>query len=419
MIKKTRSHKKEWFIYLLTVMFLVFEMGVQVSPSVMTTALMHDLHLNTFQLGLMSGFYFYTYTAMQIPSGLLFDHHNPKIIISCAVFVCSLGALFFAFSANIYTAILARLLMGSGSAFAFISVLVVSADLFSHERFAVLTGITQMLAALGAMMGQIPLSSLVFRFGWRPVMIYTAFVGFGLTALIWLFVNYKRNLTPDTADRTYGIWQSLKNILQLKQTWLIALYAFLLWAPMSGFTSLWGIPYLETAFGMSDHQAAFLCSIMWVGLAVFSPILGWFSTALSRRKLPLWLSAFVGIIGFGLILFLKPSTSSWIIGIGIFAAGLACSGQALSFSLIKDMTHPKRKGTAIALNNMAVVISGAFFQPVIGKLLSVFQPDASSSTSLYSNTAFTYSLLLILGCYVLGFIIACFFLRETFCRSTY
>ena len=64
---------KAIMLYVLVVLFLVFEMGVQVSPSIMTNQLMHDLHIGTFGLGLMSGLYFYTYAAMQIPSGLLYD----------------------------------------------------------------------------------------------------------------------------------------------------------------------------------------------------------------------------------------------------------------------------------------------------------------------------------------------------------
>jgi MFS family permease len=419
MLKVKINNQAKWAIYCLTVLFLIFEMGVQVSPSVMTSQLMRDLHLNTFQLGLMSGFYFYTYTAMQIPSGLLFDFHNPRMIISTAILTCSLGALCFSFSINIYTAILARLLMGLGSAFAFISVLVVSADLFSHKYFALLTGITQMLAAIGAMMGQIPLSILVLKFGWRHVMIYIAVIGFLLTFLIWTFVNYERQEDIDiySTKSVRSIFKKLKLIVQVKQTWLIGLYAFLLWAPMSGFTSLWGIPYLETAFNLTHTKAASFAALMWIGLAIASPLLGWFSTAIHRRILPLWLSAFVGLLGFAVVLFSPAHANLWMISIGILLAGAACAGQALSFSLIKDINSPRQKATAIAFNNMAVVISGAFFQPIIGKLLSAFHSHHIMTTSVYSINAFRYSLLLILLCYLFATILAKFFLKESYCRS--
>ena len=93
--KKTTARIKALLLYSLVSMFLVFEMGVQVSPSVMASNLMHDLNLSAYALGIMSGVYFYTYTLMQIPSGLLFDRFKPKIIIVCAITICSSGALLF------------------------------------------------------------------------------------------------------------------------------------------------------------------------------------------------------------------------------------------------------------------------------------------------------------------------------------
>jgi hypothetical protein len=76
-----QSFKKSLWIYSIVSLFLIFEMAVQVSPSVMSSSLMQDLGISAFSLGLMSGIYFYTYTSMQIPSGLLFDRITPKIII--------------------------------------------------------------------------------------------------------------------------------------------------------------------------------------------------------------------------------------------------------------------------------------------------------------------------------------------------
>ena len=88
-------HLKSHIVYALAAAFLCYEMALQVSPSIMTSQLMRDLHIDAAGLGLMSGFYFYSYTAMQIPVGLLFDRFSAKLLISIAVVICSLGAIFF------------------------------------------------------------------------------------------------------------------------------------------------------------------------------------------------------------------------------------------------------------------------------------------------------------------------------------
>ena len=174
---KRTSTLKAGLMYGLTTLFLFFEMALQVSPSVMTTVLMHDLDLTALSLGLMSGCYFYSYALMQIPSGVLLDRFNPKYVISLAILICVGGCFLLAFSENMLEACLARLLMGLGSSFAFVSVLVITTDLFPAKYFAILTGVTQMLAALGAMSGQFPVHFLLGRLGWRNTLLIFALPG--------------------------------------------------------------------------------------------------------------------------------------------------------------------------------------------------------------------------------------------------
>ena len=401
------TNKKAIFLYCIVSFFLFFEMAIQVSPSVMSTQLMHDLNIGTFGLGIMSGVYFYTYTAMQLPSGLLFDKYNPRIIITASILICVLGTLLFSVSQNVYTCSLARLLMGSGSAFAFVAVLVVTADLFKSKYFATITGITQTLAALGAMAGQMPISVLVIRIGWRNTLLVLFLIGLVLSFTVWKLLNYERRCAE--IQHAYNqnhasTKQHLKCVIAQPQAWLIALYSCLLWAPMSSFASLWGVPFLTNVQHFEPTKAAFLCSLMWLGLAFASPVLGFISTAAQKRILPLAISALIGAISFGLIL--EYQLSPTIVGILLFSAGAACAGQALSFTVVKENNVKSAKGTAIAFNNMAVVISGAIFQPIIGKLLE------STEVGSFNISHFKSALLIVLFSYVISFVVALFFIKE-------
>ena len=221
-LKNKFSNIKTIVLYGIVSFFLFFEMAVQVSPSVMAGQLMHDLNIGTFGLGFMSGVYFYTYTAMQVPSGVLFDKYNPRIIISLAILVCALGTLLFSFAQSLLLGSIARLLMGTGSAFAFVAVLVVTADLFKAKYFAMMTGITQMLAAFGAMAGQMPISVLLSHVGWRPTLWILACIGFVLTIIVWKLLNYERAPAEHTTH-TINVKTDLKKIIYERQTWYIAL----------------------------------------------------------------------------------------------------------------------------------------------------------------------------------------------------
>lgn len=82
------------FIYILAALFLLYEMVLQVSPSIMTRNLMYDFHVGAATLGVMASVYFWSYTLMQTPVGLLFDRFSGRVLIAGAVFICSVGALF-------------------------------------------------------------------------------------------------------------------------------------------------------------------------------------------------------------------------------------------------------------------------------------------------------------------------------------
>ena len=78
-----------FLIFTLVCLFLLYEMGLQVFPSVMTESLMHDFTVSATSLSLLSSSYFYSYTLMQIPVGLLFDRLSAKGLIATALFLCS------------------------------------------------------------------------------------------------------------------------------------------------------------------------------------------------------------------------------------------------------------------------------------------------------------------------------------------
>lgn len=400
------SKTKAVFIFILAALFLFYEMGVQVSPSVMTSYLMKDLGLTAVSLGFMSGFYFYSYTLMQIPAGLIFDRFHVRWVVIVPLILCAAGSFFFAQADSIVGGSLGRLLMGTGSAFAFISVLVVASDLFDDKYFALLAGLTQMLAAFGAMMGEGPLVPLVENYGWRHTMLILAAIAVVLAVIIAIFVRYEKCDKFKCASQSNtpvqtNIFASLEILVKNKQTWFIAIYACLLWAPMSAFASLWGVPYFETVYGLTKSESANLVSLMWLGIALGSPVLGFMSDFLKSRTYVLSSVAFLGFIGFLMINAHLSTIPLWLVGVGLFVAGIACGGQALSFAVVKDNNSNTNIAAAIGFNNMAVVISGAIFQPLVGNFIS------DQSASHYQQ-----GIHLVTGCFLVGSVVALFLIRS-------
>ena len=410
---------KRWsiVIYAVATLFLLYEMALQVSPSVMTKDLMQSFGIGAAKLGLMSGFYFYSYTLMQIPAGMLIDRFGPRRLVTIAAVICGLGALFFGSTQTFGMAVLGRFFMGFGSAFAFICVLVVAARWFAKGAFALLVGIAQFLAAIGALSGELPLALAIEAIGWREMMMVLAFIGLGISALALIVIrDYPKGVKPHhKQESALRLLDKLKEILTHKQTYAIGAYAFCSWAPMVSFAALWGVPFLIELHGISNTHAALAVAMVWLGCAVSAPFLGWISDWMGQRRAPLQVTALVGLICAIAVIYIP--LPFWLTCILLLGVGVAGSGQIVTFALVRETNRPSMTGAAIGLNNMAVVAGGAIFQPLIGWILSLlWSGKMGSGAPIYQLSNYKTALLLMPLCFLLAWIVSTFFIKETYCK---
>lgn len=406
------------FICGLAALFYLYEFILQVSPGVMTNELMHDLTLNAAGLGFMSSCYYYAYASMQMPAGFLYDSLGPRRVVTAAIFVCSIGAIIFGMANTMAIASFGRLMMGAGSAFAFIGALVLISRWFDTKYFAILAGITQTLSSVGAVIGGGPLASSVEHYGWRHTILFVGAVGFILCIAFAIFVrNYPKGSQIQTREKLAEgeFISNLKRICTNSQSWLTAIYAFCSWAPITVFAALWGVPYMMSAYHLSATKASFAVSLIWVGIGVASPILGWLSDRMGSRNKPLSYVSILGVVSTVIIIFVPHVPFSLMLCM-LFLFGCAAGGQALSFAVVKDNNHTSVVGTAVGLNNMAVVVGGAIFQPLVGVLLQAhWTGKIVKGIHYYSVTNYQTALSIIPVCYLVGFIFSRFFIKETHC----
>jgi len=217
-----------WVIYLLVAMFLMYEMALQVAPSVMTAQVMADLNLNAKSLSAAVGVYFFSYAMMQIPCGMIFDRFNARSIMSVVVALCALSAWLMGHAESSFTLASARFLMGGASAFAFVGVLTVAYRWFSDKWYAFLVGITQLLASVGAVFGTAPLAEYLSSVTWHNAFNQLSIVGGVLALSIFLIVRQSPASTLDYVKGTkkISLRESFKEVGGNTQTWWLFFYAF-------------------------------------------------------------------------------------------------------------------------------------------------------------------------------------------------
>jgi MFS family permease len=392
-------------------LFFCYGFVQRVSPSVMVSELMRDFSASAAILGNLSAFYFYAYAALQVPVGLLMDRIGPRRLMTGAAAVAAAGSVLFAASEALAGAYLGRLLIGAGAAFSWVGVLTVLTQWFPARRFALFTGMAQAVGMAGAIFGQAPLALSVEQIGWRSTLIVVAAFGFAIAAGTWLVVRDK----PHEAASSDGIGASLKVLLSNRETWLNAIFGLSMTAPMLAFAALWAVPYLITLHGIDRAAAAGVVSFMFVGWAIGAPLMGWFSDRIGARKPVMLIGATINIATF-----LAAIQIPWLplsaLSVIIFINGLGASAMVLGFACAREHNPPQMSSTAMSIVNVAVIGSGALFQPLVGLLLDLQWDGAmAGGVRVYSADAFRIALsqISVAG---IGGLCATFLMKESLAR---
>ena len=90
-----------------------YEYFLRIAPSVMHTEIVRDFQLNATDFGMLSAFYFYAYTPMQLVIGVLIDRYSPRKIIMMAILACAADSYTFA-CIGVFYKVSAQHLLSSG-----------------------------------------------------------------------------------------------------------------------------------------------------------------------------------------------------------------------------------------------------------------------------------------------------------------
>lgn len=403
------------FVFAVGAVFYSYDFILQVSPSVMTQQLMDVFDANAAMLGSAAGLYYLSYTIMQVPAGLLIEQFRIRWVLFITIISCALGTVLYSAAPNIYVIGLGRLLMGGGSAFAFLSTLYLALQWLPTRLFPLFSGITQTLGSLGAAGGIAPLKHLTHAVGWRCAMLILGI--FGLVLAVLSFITVTEKDPPKKGHLKKQCRQMMRNFLDTfkhPQTWPISLYGFCIWGPIVGFAALWGVKYLQTAYHLSSTTAGWGVTCIWLAMAVACPIFGWLSQHLRRRKLFLLILSAIGLIS-TLDLLLNIDQPIWLVFIALIGLGLAGSSQSLTFAVITDNQPSHLASAAHGFNNMMLVIGGFIFQTLIGLLLDLFNyPHPVHGGPIYTTHTFQLALAIMPILYIMAFCISLLFIRETF-----
>lgn len=408
------SGARAWLVWAAGALFFCYAFFLRTSPAVMADELMRDFAVGGALLGNLAAFYFYAYAAEQVAVGVLVDNAGPRRILTLAALLAAVGCLLFATAQSLPFAYAGRLLIGFGAGFGWVASLALVARWFPRRRFALLGGLTSLCGMIGAVAGGAPLAELVEWIGWRAPLIGAAIAGTGLALACWILIRDHPAPTASAPETRPRLLDSLRLAAANRQTWIIAIYTGAAVSPFLGLTSLWGVPYLVHVHGMERAGAALTVAVMIAGMAVGSPLLGWASDRIGRRKPAMLFAIGIQAVCFA-IAFYVPGLSPLLFGVLLFAAGFGSSGIIVGFATGREANSPQALGAAMGIVNTGVIGGGALIQPAIGIILDRQWDGAmEAGARIYSQAAYQIAFTTLFVSLALAFA-ATLFVRETWC----
>ncbi len=345
------------------------------APAAIAGELTQAFSISGAVLGTLAATYFYVYTLLQVPVGVLADTLGPRRILAAGSAIAAAGSLLFALAPAWEIAAVGRTLVGIGVSVAFIAILKVSAVRFPADRFATLAGVTMFAGNLGAVAAGAPLAWIVTFASWRTVFVALAILSALLAIATWLRVRDRPeelgyppvHAAPATTAKLPWM-RALAHVAANPATWPAFFVNVGVGGSFLAFAGLWAVPYLQQTYAMPRVDAAQHASLLLLGVAVGSVAIGMISDRLKSRQ---------GVMR----VFVLAYTLSWLPWLAhvqwpqwatlawFLVMGLLIPGFTLSWTIAKEANPPAYSGIATSVVNVGIFLGTGILQPWVGWVL--------------------------------------------------
>lgn len=356
----------------ITALFIIAQFFLQLSIGVIATELSKDLSLNAFELSLIASSYYIIYVIFQIPAGLLIDRFGCRIILTIGAVICCIGCFLFAKTQIFLLVILGRILMGGSMSFAFIASLHIAAKWFPIKHLALMTGLAESVAMIGAIGGNLLLAEFMLYFTWKNCYLGFSVVMLFLAMLCWIFL--KDGPTSSTIKQTNNklslsqLFSNLWLLFKIKNIWFLGIYAGICYTVITVYTALWEIPFLLKAYNLDLWTATFVTSFGYLGIGIGSPLFPWKFTSITLKK-RLMIMAPLVLCASMVLLTYAPNHNLYTLSLLNFLLGMGTSIAIFSYTIAPELAPVEAKNTSIGIINTLALITAPIFQTVIGAIL--------------------------------------------------
>ncbi|MGV0868420.1 MFS transporter [Corynebacterium kalidii] len=333
------------------------------------------------------------YACVQIPMGMLIDRFGARRMLVVGALLMGVGQVLLGLTSSYPVAILARVIVGTADATAFLSVMRILPAWIPIRKTPVFTQLTGGLGYVGQFMSAVPFSMLLHSQGWS-----TAFVSLGagsvLVALLAWVVVADSPETPAAqeppaaaggkrAGRGPSVGAALAFVMRHPACWLGFFIHFTLMSQIV-FTLLWGVPLMTLGMGLSESEASGILVLNMVVSVLVGPVLGVISARAGRRRPEVVIVATLAVAVSWVVFFASPDPRSLVAVavVNVIVPGLAPAAN-YGFDTVREEVDRRFTATATGLSNM-----GGFLAAMVAAQAAGFVLDAVSDSGDYTWSDF-------------------------------
>ena len=425
---RARFNRLRWTVFWILIGSYIMVFFHRVAPGVVAADLMQAFHTSGAALGSLAATYFYIYTAMQLPSGVLADTLGPRISVTLGGLLAGVGSVVFGLAPDFATASWGRFLVGLGVSVIFVGLMKSNALWFPDRQYGRISGLTLLLGNLGSILAAGPLALLLAEVSWRQVFVGAGVVSVLLALLTLIGVRNRpedagfpspreQEGLPPHPPRAQHWLRDLREVLTNRAIWPGFWVNFGLTGCFFAFAGLWAIPFLRDLHGLDRADASLYATVTLLGFALGAYKVGWISDRLGRRRPVIVVGTLLFCLAW-LGMILLPWGPGWS-GLLIFALlGLTAGGNVVVYAAAKEVLQARVAGMSVALVNTGLFLGAAVLQPAFGWVLDLtWDGTLRDGVRVYATADYHHGLWLCFGAAFLA-LLATPLVRETHCRQS-
>lgn len=327
-------------------------------------------------LGVFTSLQLVLYLAMQIPAGLLADRFGPRRTLAIGLGLMAVGETIFAVATSMPAGLVGRGLVGIGDALTFLNVLRLAQAWFPARMQTMLTALIGLAGALGQLASTVPLELGLRTLEWTGTFLLVGAATAVLALLPLAAIRDRPDVAPaghasedeadaGTAARHEPMGRTLIAAWRRPATrrgfflHMGALSPFLVAA------SVWGVPFMTDAQGLSRAEAASMLLVASLAFAASGPLIALaVGSDAHRQRIAALLLCAGSTVAWTVLLAWPGAAPRGVLLAMLLLTGVCAGGAMLAFEIARRASPTAASGSAGALVNC-----GGFSAAVVGSLV--------------------------------------------------